>query len=40
MGLIALAPNLAKPLIGHFWNSGDGIEVETKTGSLTEQALR
>jgi menaquinone-9 beta-reductase len=40
MGLIAFAPNVAKPLIGHFWNSGDGIEVETRTGSLTEQALR
>jgi flavin-dependent dehydrogenase len=40
MAFVAVAPNVAKPLIGHFWNSGDGVAVETKTGSLTEQALR
>ena len=31
MALMAVAPNVAKPLIGHFWNSGQGVEVETKT---------
>jgi flavin-dependent dehydrogenase len=40
MGLMAIAPNVAKPLIGHFWNSGQGLVVETKTRSLTEQSLR
>jgi 2-polyprenyl-6-methoxyphenol hydroxylase-like FAD-dependent oxidoreductase len=40
MAFVAVAPSVAKPLIGHFWNSGQGVEVETKTGSLTEQGLR
>jgi menaquinone-9 beta-reductase len=33
MALIAVAPNVAKPLIGHFWNSGKGVEAEAQIGS-------
>jgi flavin-dependent dehydrogenase len=30
--LITRFPDLARPLIGHFWNSGKGVEIETRVG--------
>jgi len=40
MALMAVAPNVVKPLIGHFWNSGKGVEVITETGSVAQSRLR
>jgi hypothetical protein len=40
MTLISLAPNIVKPLIGHFWNSGKSVEVETGVRSRVEKTLR
>jgi len=33
MAFVAVAPNVAKPLIGHFWNSGKGVEAEAQIGT-------
>lgn len=39
MALMTVAPHVVKPLIGHFWNSGKGVEVIAETGSRAQSRL-
>jgi menaquinone-9 beta-reductase len=40
MSVISLVPGVVKPVIGHYWNSGKGVELDARVQSFAETTLR
>jgi flavin-dependent dehydrogenase len=39
MALVSTVPSVAQPFIRHFWNSGKGLDIESRMSSPTERRL-